>query len=43
VRLMQAGGMILNSGECIPREAKAPNLHTMADSARKVWDLIMQR
>lgn len=43
VRLMARGGMILNSGECIPREAKAPNLHTMADTARKVWDLIQQR
>ncbi len=42
VRLMADGGMILNSGECIPREAKAPNLHTMADSARKVWALIKQ-
>lgn len=43
VRLMARGGMIFNSGECVPREAKAPNLHTMADSARKVWDLIQQR
>lgn len=42
VRLMFNGGMIFNSGECIPREAKAPNLHTMADSARKVWNLIQQ-
>lgn len=42
VRMMFNGGMILNSGECIPREAKAPNLHTMADSARKVWNLIQQ-
>lgn len=42
VRLMARGGMILNSGECVPREAKAPNLHTMADSARKVWNLIQQ-
>jgi len=43
VRLMARGGMIFNSGECVPREAKAPNLHTMADSARKIWDLIQQR
>jgi uroporphyrinogen-III decarboxylase len=43
VRLMAKGGMIYNSGECVPREAKAPNLHTMADSARKVWDLIQHR
>ncbi|MEI6499742.1 MAG: uroporphyrinogen decarboxylase family protein [Armatimonadota bacterium] len=42
VRLMADGGMILNSGECIPREAKAPNLHVMADSAHKVWALIKQ-
>ncbi len=42
VRLMGRGGMIFNSGECVPREAKAPNLHTMADSARKIWDLIQQ-
>lgn len=42
VRLMLNGGMILNSGECIPREAKAPNLHTMVDSARKVWAMIKQ-
>lgn len=40
VRLMADGGMILNSGECIPREAKAPNMHTMADTARKVWNLL---
>lgn len=43
VRLMTQGGMILNSGECIPREAKAPNLHTMADTARKVWHMLQQR
>lgn len=42
VRLMVNGGMILNSGECVPREAKAPNLHTMVDTARKVWALIQQ-
>lgn len=40
VRLMQGGGMIINSGECVPREAKAPNMHTMADTARKVWALL---
>lgn len=43
VRLMAQGGMILNSGECVPREAKAPNLHTMADTARKVWALLRPR
>jgi uroporphyrinogen decarboxylase len=39
VRLMGRGGMILSSGECIPREAKAPNMHTMIDTAHKVWNL----
>ena len=43
VRLMADGGMIFNSGECVPREAKAPNLHTMHDTARKVWGLIVRR
>lgn len=42
VRLMFSGGMILSSGDCVPREAKGPNLHTMVDSARKVWNLIQQ-
>jgi uroporphyrinogen decarboxylase len=43
VRLMSDGGMILNSGECIPREAKAPNMHTMIDTGRKVWGLVQGR
>ncbi|MDH7568433.1 MAG: uroporphyrinogen decarboxylase family protein, partial [Armatimonadota bacterium] len=37
VRLMAAGGMILNTGECVPREAKATNLRAMVQTARRVW------
>ncbi len=37
VRLMAGGGMILNSGECVPREATEANLRAMHDTARKVW------
>jgi uroporphyrinogen decarboxylase len=37
VRLMADGGMIFNSGECVPREAKAENLHAMMEAARKTW------
>jgi len=40
VRLMADGGMILNSGECVPREARVENLHAMVDTARKVWALV---
>ncbi len=43
VRMMGNGGMILNSGECVPREAKAPNMHTMSDTGRKVWGLVCGR
>ncbi len=43
VRMMAGGGMILNSGECIPREAKPPNMHTMIDTGRKVWGLVQGR
>jgi uroporphyrinogen decarboxylase len=39
VRLMAGGGMILNSGGLVPRKAKPPNMHTMHDTGRKVWDL----
>ena len=42
-RIACLGGMVLNSGECIPREAKTPNLHTMVDTARKVWALAHNR
>ncbi len=40
VRLMAGGGCILNSGECVPREAKGANLHAMADTARQIWELV---
>ena len=43
VRLMIDGGMILNSGECVPREAKVSNLRAMSETAREVWDLITRR
>jgi MtaA/CmuA family methyltransferase len=43
VRLAVGGAMIFNSGECVPREAKGPNLHTMVDTARKVWSLVHAR
>ncbi len=42
-RLMAGGGCILNSGECVPREARRENLHAMADTARRVWDVIGPR
>jgi uroporphyrinogen-III decarboxylase len=40
VRLMAGGGCILNSGECVPREAKRENMHAMADTARQVWEIV---
>ncbi|MFO8080750.1 MAG: uroporphyrinogen decarboxylase family protein [Armatimonadota bacterium] len=40
VRLMAGGGCILNSGECVPREARRENLHAMADTARQVWEIV---
>lgn len=43
VRVAMTGGMMLNSGARIPRDAKAPNLHTMVDTARKVWNLVHAR
>lgn len=43
VRVAASGGMIFNSGECIPREAKGPNLHTMIDTAKKIWNLVHAR
>ncbi len=42
-RLMAGGGCILNSGECVPREAKRENLHAMADTGRQVWEIIGPR
>lgn len=43
VRVAAKGGVILSSGECIPREAKGPNLHTMIDTAKKIWNLAHAR
>jgi len=43
VRVAATGGMIINSGECIPREAKGPNLHTMIDTAKKIWNIAHAR
>ncbi len=40
VRLAAEGGMVFSSGECVPREARSENLHTMADTAHKVWELV---
>lgn len=40
VRLMAEGGCVLNSGECVPREAKRENLQAMADTARRVWEMV---
>ncbi|MGD9496989.1 MAG: uroporphyrinogen decarboxylase family protein [Armatimonadota bacterium] len=40
VRLMAGGGCILNSGECVPREARRENLQAMADTARRVWQSV---
>ncbi len=40
VRVMAGGGMLLSSGECVPREARIENMHAMVDTARKVWDLV---
>lgn len=43
VRLATSGGMILCTAESIPADAKGPNLHTMIDSARKIWNLAHAR
>lgn len=43
VRRMARGGCILNSGECVPREAKRENLHAMADTARQIWQIVGPR
>lgn len=39
VRLMADGGIIFNSGECVPREAAGENLRAMVDTAREVWQV----
>ncbi len=43
VRVAASGGMIFSSGECVPREAKGPNLHTMIDTAKKIWNIVHAR
>ncbi len=43
VRFMKAGGMILATAGPIPPEARGPNLHTMVDTARKIWDIVAGR
>jgi len=40
VRLMAGGGCMLNSGECVPREAQQANLQAMADTGRRVWQTV---
>ena len=40
VRYMKNGGMILATAGPIPREARGPNLHTMVDTARKIWEIV---
>ncbi|NLC58287.1 MAG: hypothetical protein GX774_15750 [Armatimonadetes bacterium] len=42
VRLMAKGGMILNSGECVPREAKVENLRALHDTARRTWQALQE-
>jgi len=42
VRLMAGGGMILNSGECVPREATAANMCAMHETARQVWAALQE-
>lgn len=37
VRLGADGGWALNSGECVPREARAENLRAMVETGRRVW------
>jgi uroporphyrinogen-III decarboxylase len=43
VRYMKNGGMILSTAGPIPREARGPNLHTMVDTARKIWEIVAGR
>lgn len=37
VRLGANGGWALNSGECVPREARGENLRAMVETGRRVW------
>jgi uroporphyrinogen decarboxylase len=43
VRYMKTGGMILSTSGPLPVEARGPNLHTMVDTARKIWDIVVGR
>ena len=43
VRYMKNGGMALATSGPIPREARGPNLHTMVDTARKIWEIVAGR
>lgn len=43
VRMMATQGMLLNTGGPVPPNAKGPNMHTMHDTGKKVWDLVHGR
>lgn len=43
VRMMAASRLLLNSGGPVPADAKGPNMHTMRDTGKKVWDLVHGR
>jgi MtaA/CmuA family methyltransferase len=43
VRYMKNGGMILATAGPVPRDARGPNLHTMVDTARKIWEIVAGR
>jgi MtaA/CmuA family methyltransferase len=43
VRVMKQGGMALATAGPVPREARGPNLHTMVDTARKIWEIVAGR
>lgn len=40
VRHMKSGGMILATAGPVPADARGPNLHTVVDTARKIWDIV---
>jgi uroporphyrinogen-III decarboxylase len=43
VRYMKNGGMLLATAGPVPRDARGPNLHTMVDTARKIWEIVAGR
>ncbi len=43
VRILKQGGMALATAGPVPREARGPNLHTMVDTARKIWEIVAGR